>query len=108
MKRLFILFFCVFSGATFGMMSAVVMAGKLGQSTALFVGAIIGGVVALLLSPLFVFATRDENIFAKLVICFVLSFPVAAVSGLTYSPQIGIGLTLFSILSTFYFLRTDD
>lgn len=44
-----------------------------------------------------------------MVIGFVLTFPVAALSGLTRSPWTGIGLTAISIFSVyFYFLFIAD
>jgi hypothetical protein len=101
MKATFVLLFCLVCGICLGGAAAVVMAGTL-QRPAFYAGSFVGAAVALLCSPLFIIKRNDPNIFPVMVIAFVLTFPIAVLSGLTRSPWTGISLTVISILSIYY------
>lgn len=84
------------------------MFGSSADGVAMFLGGVIGGGIGLLLSPMFVFAKRGDNIFLHLIICFVVAFPVAIVSSLSYIPQLAIALVLLAIIATFHLLGKDE
>ena len=101
MKSTFILLFCVVCGVCLGGAAAVVMSATI-QTPAFYAGSLVGAVLALLFSPLFLMKVDHPSIFPAMVIAFVLAFPVAILSGLTRSPWSGITLTAISILSIYY------
>jgi hypothetical protein len=107
-KATFIFLFCVVSGICLGGAAAVVMAGTI-QTPAFYTGSLIGATVAFLCSPLFLTKMNNRNIFPAMVISFVLTFPVAVLTGLTGSPWTGIGLTAISIFALYYglLIRND-
>src|SRR5947208_12905413 len=108
MKATFIFLFCVVCGICLGGAAAVVMAGTI-QTPAFYAGSLVGATVAFLCSPLFIIKRNDPNIFPAMAIGFVLTFPVAVLSGLTRSPWTGIGLAAISIFSIYYhFLFRGD
>jgi len=109
MKATFIVLFCVVCGICLGGAAAVVMSATI-QTPAFYAGSLVGATLAFLFSPLFIIKRKDPNIFSAMAIGFVLTFPVAVLSGLTRSPWTGISLTAISIFSIYYhfLIRADS
>jgi len=101
MKTTFIFFFCLVCGISLGGAAAVVMSATI-QTPAFYAGSLVGAILAFLFSPLFIVKRGHPNIFPAMAIAFVLTFPLAVLSGLTRSPWTGIALTAISILSIYY------
>jgi hypothetical protein len=101
MKATFIFLFCVVCGICLGGSAAVVMSATI-QTPAFYTGSLVGTVLAFLFSPLFLVKRNDPVIFPAMAVAFVLTFPVAVLSGLTRSPWTGISLTAISIFSIYY------
>ena len=104
MKTFFIICFCALSGLSLGAIAgnAMIMALSIDLSAGAYIGALQGAIVGLLCSPLFVLKKNHKNIFAIMVMCFVLTFPVAVISGFTINPWLSIGLSVLSYLSIYY------
>jgi hypothetical protein len=66
-----------------------------------YIGAIQGGILGILLSPLFLLRKVRSNIFEILVLCFALAVPVAMISGFARQPWFSIGLTLATVLAVY-------
>jgi hypothetical protein len=98
--------FCVVLGLSLGYIAgnATMIAMSINLADGIYIGAVQGAKLGLLCSPLFIIKRNHPNIFAVMVICFVLSFPVALISGFAVNPRISIGLTLLSYLSVYYLL----
>ncbi len=109
MKTIIIILFCLVSGLSLGAIAgtSMSMAFEIDLPAGPYIGAIFGGVLGLLFSPLFILRRANRNIFAILVLCFSLSFPVSLISGLTRNSWLAAGLTMVAMLSTYY-LSTRD
>jgi hypothetical protein len=103
MKSIIIVLFCLASGFSLGSIAgtSMSMAFTIDLPAGPYIGAIMGGLFGLLLSPFFILRKVRDNKFEILVLCFTLAFPVALISGLTRIPWLSIGLTLATILSVF-------
>lgn len=103
MQYVIIVLFCLVAGLSLGNVAGTSMSMAFGHDFAAgpYIGAVTGGLLGLLLSPLFLSRKVRSNIFDMLVLCFSLAFPVAAISGLARQPWFSIGLTLATVLSVY-------
>jgi len=112
MKNIIIFLFCLVSGISLGNIAgtSMSMVFAIDLPTGPYIGAVVGGVLGLLLSPLFILRGFRGNIFEVLVLCFSLAFPVALISGFTRRPWLSIGFTLVTIFSIYFVAlkKTDN
>jgi len=104
MKGAYIFFFCSIAGACFGLVAAIGFVGSPVVIIGLSYGAALGGVLGVLFSPFFVAKRNAQNIFQVIVMCFLLSFPVAVISGFTGRPEFAILLTALTVFATYLVL----
>ncbi|TAN37941.1 MAG: HEAT repeat domain-containing protein [Nitrospirae bacterium] len=109
MEAIIIILFCIVAGLSLGSIAGLTMTMALSVDLTAgpYIGAIYGGMLGLLLSPLFMLRRANKNIFAVLVMCFTLSFPVAVIAGFTKMLWVAVGLTMLSMLSVYYFSMKD-
>ena len=103
MNKLTIILFCLVAGVALGNIAGTSMSMALAIDSPVgpYIGAVMGGMLGLFLSPLFMLRRVRGNVFEMLVLCFSLAFPVALSSGLTGRPWLSIGLTLATTLSVY-------
>jgi len=103
MTNLIIVLFCLISGLSLGNIAGTSMTMSLGLDLPAgpYIGAVMGGILGLLLSPLFLLGKVRNNIFEILVLCFSLAYPVAVISSLARQPWFSIGSTLATVLSVY-------
>src|SRR6266508_1395770 len=102
MKIAVIILFCIMSGACLGGIAAIMMVPSI-QPAAFYAGSLLGAGAALICSPIFLLKRNHPNIFPVMVIVFVLSFPVGVLSGMAWSPRLGLVLKIITILTVYYF-----
>lgn len=88
-------------GICLGGVAAIMMVQSI-QPAGFYAGSLLGAVAASVFSPLFLIKRNHRNIFPAMVVGFVLSFPVAVLSGMAWSPRLGLVLTMISILAVYY------
>ncbi len=110
MKTVFIIIFCTLSWISLGLIAGNVMliTMSIDIAPATVIGATYGAKLGLLFSLFFISKRKHENIFTILAICFVLSFPIALISGFTANHWLAIVLTALSYLSVYYILLRGD
>jgi len=112
MRYVIIVLFCLVAGLSLGNVAGTSMSMTFGLDLPAgpYIGAVMGGMLGLLLSPLFLLKKVRSNIFEILVLCFSLAFPVAVISGLAKRPWLSIGLTLATVLSVYILAlkKVDD
>lgn len=110
MKTFFIILFCIISWLSLGAVSgtAMVMTASIDLAIGTYIGAVKGTVIGLLCSPFFILKRTHNNIFEVLVICFIISFPIALISGLTVNPSLAIVLTVLSYMSVYFLLLKNN
>jgi len=99
MTNMVIVLFCLVSGLSLGNVAGTSMSMAFGMDlpAGSYIGAVMGGILGLLLSPLFLLRKVRSNIFEILALCFSLAFPVAIISSLARQPWFSIGLTLATV-----------
>ena len=112
MTNILIVLFCLAAGLSLGNIAGTSMSMALGLDLPAgpYIGAVMGGILGLLFSPLFLLRKVRSNIFEILALCFSLAVPVAVISSLARQPWFSIGLTLATVISVYIFalLRGDD
>lgn len=112
MTNLLIVLFCLAAGLSLGNIAGTSMSMALGLDLPVgpYIGAVMGGVLGLLFSPLFLLNKVRSNVFEILALCFSLAVPVAVISSLARQPWFSIGLTLATVISVYIFAlwRGDD
>lgn len=111
MTNYLIVLFCLAAGLSLGNIAGTSMSMALGLDLPAgpYIGAVMGGILGLLFSPLFLLRKVRSNIFEILALCFSLAVPVAVISSLARQPWFSIGLTLATVISVYIFaLRRGD
>ena len=101
MRGVVVFLFCMASGACLGVLTGIAMAAYSAADIAALTGGFVGAVYGTMGSVPFLLHKNHSNIFAVLVLCFVIAVPVAILSGYTANPTFAAVLITVTILATF-------
>src|SRR5205823_14960511 len=97
MKNVILVFFCLVSSASLGVVAATFMAGNFAMifgSTGLIIGTALG----LMLSPFVLIYRTNDKIFAIVAVCFMTAFPIAVIGGFCGILCLAVNVTAFTVL----------